>query len=553
MQSEMVILIDVIIDYAGVVIDFKMAKSVDDSTGGAIFLDLNNLIFCFLIMYIYTAVMLNPSSWSDVRLFLTSIGLFSVILGVIIANGLVCGFGYDYMPHFAMLPFLMVGLGIDDMFVIMQVYRNLAGSKDLSLEDKIGMTLKHAGVAISVTSLTDVCAFGVGAITVFPALQAFCVACSLGIAAIYLLQVTWFVAWLVIDEKRYEYKVRCVPRCIENSLKCSDSKCNISLQLWPKLSNLLGYKIYHVVILILSVTSLSFGIWGCITIRQEFKLSKLYPANSYLRRFTSDFYEHFHDWELGFSVYTGALKEENDFIMLDNMTTKLSNWIENDEVVIHMDNWWLEFKNHMLIYWNITDWKALMATSDGKDLQYYISEFLYSPNGGKYLANLRFNETVSCMKPSKRITASIIPIKFYKDKDEEDQNDKRIILDDYLNSFNATTELFSQGFLYFIWNVNAHVGFELWRNLGVAVACIFIVTLILFNSFAACTLANLSVLCTIVDVVGYLRFWGIQIDVVSLCTIVVVIGICVDYPVHILHCFLISKGNIHDSNHTTFH
>ena len=520
-----------------------MAKSVDDLTGGTIFLDFKNVVFCFLIMYIYTSVMLNASSLSDMRLFLTSIGLFSVVLGVIIANGLASALGYDYMPSFAMLPFLMIGLGIDDMFVIMQVYHSLGRTNDTSLEDKIGLTLKHAGVAISVTSLTDVCAFGVGAITVFPALQAFCVACSLGIAAIYFLQVTWFVAWLVVDEKRHENIPKCSSTSGNGCAKCSESKCSFSLDLWSKFSSLLDNKIYQVFVVIISTTTLSFGIWGCIRIRQEFKLSRLYPANSYLRKFGSDFYEHFHDWELGFSIYTGELKEENDFIMLDNMTKTLSHWIENDDVIIYMDNWWQEFNNHILDYWNITDWKTLHDASDEKDLHYYISEFLHSPNGGKYMANLRFNETLNCIRPSPQITASIIPIKFYKDEESEDHNDKRIILENYIRSLNTTEEFFSHGVFYFIWDVNQHVGFELWRNLGVAVMCIFVVTLLLFNNFVACLLVNLSVISTIVDVVGFVQFWDIQIDVVSLCTIVVVVGICVDYPVHILHSFLTCKGN----------
>ena len=130
-----------------------------------------------------------------------------------------------------------------------------------------------------------------------------------------------------------------------------------------------------------------------------------------------------------------------------------------------------------------------------------------------------------------------------------DQNDKRRILDSYIRSLNTTEEFFSHGVFYFIWDVNEHVGFELWRNLGVAVMCIFVVTLLLFNNFVACTLVNLSVVWTIVDVVGFVRFWDIQIDVVSLCTIVVVVGICVDYPVHILHSFLISKGSMADNTH----
>ena len=196
-----------------------MSKSIDDIVGNTIFLDLQKVIFCFLVMYIYTSVMLNGLTWSSMRLFLTAIGLFSVVLGVIIANGIISVIGYEYMAHFSMLPFLMVGLGIDDMFVIMRVFRNLEELAEFDIETKIGLTLRHAGVAISITSLTDICAFAAGAITVFPALQAFCVACSLGIAAIYVLQITWFVAWLVVDDKRRQKKTS---HCNEPVKKCCE-------------------------------------------------------------------------------------------------------------------------------------------------------------------------------------------------------------------------------------------------------------------------------------------------------------------------------------------
>ena len=61
------------------------------------------------------------------------------------------------------------------MFVIVQCWSNM--QKDplnagLSLPDQMGIALKHAGVSVTVTSLTDVFAFGVGAVTVgFPNLK----------------------------------------------------------------------------------------------------------------------------------------------------------------------------------------------------------------------------------------------------------------------------------------------------------------------------------------------------------------------------------------------
>ena len=64
---------------------------------------------------------------------------------------------------------IVSGIGIDDMFVIVQCLTNLKSEPDhdkMSLEQKLGHALRHAGVSITVTSATDVVAFGVGAVTV---------------------------------------------------------------------------------------------------------------------------------------------------------------------------------------------------------------------------------------------------------------------------------------------------------------------------------------------------------------------------------------------------
>jgi Niemann-Pick C1 protein len=66
------------------------------------------------------------------------------------------------------IPSYISGIGIDDMFVIVKCLDNLTEEQvsSLSIPERIGVAMKHAGVAITVTSLTNVCAFGVGAVTV---------------------------------------------------------------------------------------------------------------------------------------------------------------------------------------------------------------------------------------------------------------------------------------------------------------------------------------------------------------------------------------------------
>ncbi len=80
---------------------------------------------------------------------------------------MVAFFGVPFGPINTLLPCLILGLGVDDMFVLAQAYDNLEDEeKQLSLEKRVGGTLRHAGSAISVTSFTDFAAFLIGGTSV---------------------------------------------------------------------------------------------------------------------------------------------------------------------------------------------------------------------------------------------------------------------------------------------------------------------------------------------------------------------------------------------------
>ena len=56
----------------------------------------------------------------------------------------------------------------------------------------------------------------------------------------------------------------------------------------------------------------------------------------------------------------------------------------------------------------------------------------------------------------------------------------------------------------------------------------------------------LAILLTLTDIIGFLHFWGITIDIISCINIVLAIGLCVDYSVHICHAFLVAKVHLVD-------
>jgi len=91
----------------------------------------------------------------------------SILLSFVCAVGVCSLLGIPYGPVHTSLPFLMLGIGVDDMFVIMSCFNNLLpAEKTQKLEIQIATTLKHAGFSITITSVTDCIAFLVGSYTV---------------------------------------------------------------------------------------------------------------------------------------------------------------------------------------------------------------------------------------------------------------------------------------------------------------------------------------------------------------------------------------------------
>ena len=77
--------------------------------------------------------------------------------------------GFAYTRVHPVLPLLCLGIGIDDMFVIMQSLYNVKKYKKLkniSSSEEVAHALKYAGVSITVTSITDIFVFALGAFSV---------------------------------------------------------------------------------------------------------------------------------------------------------------------------------------------------------------------------------------------------------------------------------------------------------------------------------------------------------------------------------------------------
>lgn len=181
----------------------QFSRSLGDEFGAAILGDISKLGSSYMLMIAYLFVML--SRFDSVH---SMMGM-SIVAVLIVGFSYACAMGTGgFLGIFNNnlnnnIPFLLLGLGVDDAFVLSSEFRRATREMPgASLEQRIGLTMKHGGMSILITSATDALAFATGALTVLPALSWFCQFACFGVVYCFIFQVTLFLPCLALNEMR---------------------------------------------------------------------------------------------------------------------------------------------------------------------------------------------------------------------------------------------------------------------------------------------------------------------------------------------------------------
>ncbi len=144
----------------------------------------------------------------------------------------------------------MIGIGIDDMFIIYSsfVYTNNKREENrIDINETIKKTLARSGVSITITSLTDFVAFLVGVTTDFPSVQIFCVYAGVSILFCFFYQLTFFAGFLCLHLARVQKKNNAFLVCVSQErfnklgvcarFACFDSKTTLEEMNEPNEAN----------------------------------------------------------------------------------------------------------------------------------------------------------------------------------------------------------------------------------------------------------------------------------------------------------------------------
>ena len=127
-------------------------------------------------------------------------GILTVILSFFSGFGLLYFCGLHTSTFHAWIPFILMSIGVENMFVICTAVDQTSLDNDAYI--RIHEALSHAGPSLTITSLTTCFAFASGMLSSLEALRSFCLFATVCVAMLYMSSMTLFLSVVIWDTRR---------------------------------------------------------------------------------------------------------------------------------------------------------------------------------------------------------------------------------------------------------------------------------------------------------------------------------------------------------------
>uniref|UniRef100_A0A1B6KFZ1 SSD domain-containing protein n=2 Tax=Graphocephala atropunctata TaxID=36148 RepID=A0A1B6KFZ1_9HEMI len=502
---------------------YEASRSFGDISSSAMFQDILKIACGVFLTFIFVLLVLSKFSCLEIRIIPAGAGLACVGLAFVSACGFCSALGIFYGPVHTSLPFLLMGIGVDDMFVIMACRNNLNESqKKKSLAEQMGLALRHAGVSITVTSFTDIVASTIGGTTILPALESFCLYAAAGVFFTFIYQATFFVAFLVLDEQRIAKQKNPFLLCVTHGKPAPSYK-----SVAPCSKPIINF-IYSKIILT-----------NPFKLRQQFDPKWFLPPDSHLVKFLDARDRWYSDSGQEAHVLLGRLNYSAELPHIHNLVKELR---AQRDIVKDVNTWYDGFRRYLNFYF----FRAIPHEELSEDdFSLYLGKYLHSPSGGKYQKNFRFAGKLECGEKTPPVTISTLDFKFRKFTGPEEavpamNRIRQLIQDSNITSGDGFKTVWSKAFA--TWTTDEVIQHELYRNLALSVICVMATTTVLIVNFSVCFWIFVCVLLTLTDICGMMYYWGLTVDIVSCIALVLGVGLCIDYAAHVGQTFLHAQG-----------
>ena len=183
-------------------------REIANSVKGDVYLAL----YAVIVVVTYCSLFLGSFSPIHCRLTMAIVGVCCVFVSNLAGEGISYILGWKSSEFTEVLPILILGIGVDDMFVVCNAIDQT--SLDLPAIERIKQGMKHAGPSITITSVTDAVAFFIGSTSSLLAIKSLCFMAGCMVICLYLSVLTIFLPILIWDTIRVNKKGReCFGAC----------------------------------------------------------------------------------------------------------------------------------------------------------------------------------------------------------------------------------------------------------------------------------------------------------------------------------------------------
>jgi len=528
-------------------------KGQAQAGGDAITGDIAMLSMGYVLLIGFSIIVMSSHKRVESNGAMAMASVFAVVLSIMSTFGL-CGYiGVKTNPVTTTMYLVLLGIGVDDAYVIMGEYQHAKGLP----QERVIQALTKAGTSIAVTSMTDVVAFGAGMTASLPALRDFCIFGSIGIFWCFFYQCTFFVAVLLLRARgsanNHPDWLCCItvdpestgcfacsgPICSRNG-QCVCCPCTttsaegesegVTKRCLRKVTNVTMTPIGTVVVGIVTVGLLAGALAGVPKLKVDFDL-KWFTPTGHAYDDTYKAVDKYFPQAGGVPVYVYTKSGDYATAHSDGSLAAVYQRMEEGK--------WIDR--------NIGNWYTELVKDTGRSTRSKASNaafaseaqtFVTTAAGGRFAKDIVF--TTDSNGVATGISGARAAFLSYSLKDGEDQIDLTKTTRASVNGQPLGAFPFFTAFLYF--DGNAVVGSETIQNILIACVCVFIVNLVMLADFFAAALVLLMIGLVDICILGYMAHWGLDFNSVTAINLVLAVGLAVDYSAHIAHSFLVEKG-----------
>ncbi|XP_023229394.1 patched domain-containing protein 3-like isoform X2 [Centruroides sculpturatus] len=521
-----------------------LSQSVNDESNRIGEETLPLVIIVAPIMLLFSAVSCMSTDSLSSKPWLGLAGCASPFLATIAAFGVLCYCKTDYISLNVIIVFLILGVGIDDGFILIAAWRRT--DVNASVPHRMKETYAEAAVSITITSLSNFFAFCMGFVTPYKCIHIFSAYAALSVLFDYIYQLFFFGGLMALDGYREKHKLHsifCWPIKRNHS---TEMKIQVKLQEKNKknlfmvfFGNILGEILQNiickVIVIVIFILYLSGAIYCMRFIQEGENVIELSPYTSYARDYLNVEYKHFSNYSHQVQIVINQTLDYSNVTVQNDIEDLLqsfesASFISDSSTTESWLREFLAFTKSPVAEFSLSGYNL----SDSEDfISAFKNVFLKTKVANRLRNDVIFNEK------SDKITASRFILSSF---DGESRIDEKFFFENVrkiADKSKIPVIAYNFRFIYYELYINVL------SNCLKAISCAAAIVIAVFFLFTPNILFLLSVAITIVSIqvglIGYMSLWNVTVNTTALVSLVMCTGFCVDYTVHTAYAFINCK------------